>query len=201
MPKQGNTATEPRKLDLGPPGWACFEAQGLGRLWIAWVAEGLVVIRLDGERPEPAYLQRWLPDGVDPDALFEAPLPGIVRETLTRYFDGEDVDPATLPVRITGTRFQRKAWSALRDVTRGHVRTYAGLAKDIRAPRSMRAIGMAMGANPLPIVVPCHRVVGAGYELGGYSGGLERKRVLLELEGVKIQDGHVLPGQLDLPVT
>jgi methylated-DNA-[protein]-cysteine S-methyltransferase len=108
------------------------------------------------------------------------------------------VDPATLPVRIGGTRFQVRVWRALRRVPRGRVRTYAGLAKDAGSPRGMRAVGMAMSANPLAIVVPCHRVVGAGHKLGGYSGGLDRKRHLLELEGVVVEGDEVLPGQLEL---
>lgn len=181
---------------LGAPGWTRYEAEGFGTLWLAWAEDGLAILNLDGQPASAEAIARWLPEV----ELEERALPALVEETLDAYFAGEPVDPATLPVRIGGTKFQRRAWTTLREVPRGRVRTYAGLAKDIKRPRSMRAVGMAMGANPLPIVVPCHRVVAAGHELGGYSGGTERKRVLLELEGVKIQDGRVLPGQLDLPV-
>lgn len=182
-------------MDLGDSGWARFDAGRFGPLWIAWVPEGLTVISLDGAAPARGELARWM---TSPEALEERSLPRIVRETLTAYFAGEAVDPAALPVRLRGTKFQRRAWTALRDVGRGQVRTYAGLAQDVNSPRSMRAIGMAMAKNPLPLVVPCHRVVAAGNALGGYSGGLDKKRFLLELEGVTIQDDRVLPGQLAL---
>jgi methylated-DNA-[protein]-cysteine S-methyltransferase len=160
------------------------------------VPEGIVMLCFADRTPLAEERARWWPEagGELPDAA----LPPIVRDLLDRYFAGEPVDPAELPVRIGGTRFQEKVWRGLREVRRGSVRTYAGLASDVRSPRAMRAVGMAMGANPIAIVVPCHRVVGAGQLLGGYSGGLERKRFLLELEGVKVDGDRVLPGQLDL---
>ena len=166
----------------------------MGPLFVAWVPEGLTLLRFGGE-PPPDEARRWLPEAA---AARGAPVPEVVRDRLSRYFDGEDVDPAELPVRLDGTGFQRRVWSALRHVPRGRVRTYGGLASDVGSPRAMRAVGLAMAKNPLPVVVPCHRVVAAGMGLGGYSGGLERKRFLLELEGVKLEGGRVLPGQLEL---
>lgn len=153
------------------------------------------MVRFGGEAASPSERARWMPDVT---ALPEAPIPAVIADALGRYFAGEPIDPAALPVRIGGTRFQQRVWRALRKVPRGAVRTYAGLAADVRSPRAMRAIGMAMAHNPLPIVVPCHRVVAAGLALGGFSGGLETKRALLALEGVKVHGDRVLLGQLDL---
>lgn len=195
MPEQGTT---PRLLSKGPlasVGWGIFDAGAIGPLWMAWVGEGITMLRFGGEPPSELEQRRWMPE-IWP--IPEAPIPDLVRDTLERYFAGEPVDPATLPARIGGTRFQRRAWEALRRVPRGAVRTYAGLAADAGSPRAMRAVGMAMGANPIAIVAPCHRVVAAGLALGGFSGGLDRKRHLLALEGVKIDTDRVLPGQLDL---
>jgi methylated-DNA-[protein]-cysteine S-methyltransferase len=83
---------------------------------------------------------------------------------------------------------------------RGRVRTYAGLAADVGAPRAMRAIGAAMAKNPIPIAVPCHRVIANRNRIGGYSGGtgVDRKRALLALEGVRVEGDAILLGQLDL---
>ena len=184
------------ELDHGPLasfGCARFDAGAIGPLWIAWVGEGLVMLHFGGAPPADA--SRWLPELA---AIPERPLPALVERCLARYVAGEPVDPTELPVRLGGTKFQRKVWSLLRRVPRGAVRTYAGLARDAGSPRAMRAVGMAMATNPIAVVVPCHRVVGAGMTLGGFSGGLERKRILLELEGVKTDAEHVLPGQLDL---
>ncbi len=193
MPLQGS-----KSLGRGPletVGQAVLEAGRLGSVWIAWVPEGVVMLELSGEPPAESEQRRWLPEL---DATPEAPVPERVGGPLKRYFAGEDVDPASIPVRLLGTTFQNRAWSALRRVGRGVVRTYAGLATDVRSPRSMRAIGMAMGANPIPVIVPCHRCVGAGFTLGGFSSGLDKKRALLELEGVRVDGEHVHPGQLGL---
>lgn len=179
---------------LGHTGCGVFAAPVVGPLFLAWVPEGITLLRFGDEAPEAEW-RRYAPEieGQTP-----GPLPPIVVETLERYFAGEDVDPATLPVRLGGTPFQQRAWAALREVPRGAVRTYSGLAKDVGSPRAMRAIGLAMGQNPIAIVVPCHRCVATGYHLGGFSGGLDRKRALLALEGVVVEGERVLPGQLAL---
>jgi O-6-methylguanine DNA methyltransferase len=89
-------------------------------------------------------------------------------------------------------------WNALRKVSRGQVRSYAGIASDLGKPRATRAVGAANGRNPIAIVIPCHRVVETGMHLGGYTGGLHLKRFLLELEGARIDADRVRPGQLEL---
>ena len=87
-----------------------------------------------------------------------------------------------LPLAATGTPFQRAVWDALQEIPYGRTWSYADVALHIGNPRAVRAVGAANGRNPLPIVVPCHRVVGANGTLTGYGGGLENKRILLDLE-------------------
>ena len=193
MPEESNKTLPPGPLET--VGQGVFTASGFGALWLAWVPEGVVMLELDGTSPPLDTQRRWLSEV---EIIEERPIPALVSELLARYFAGEDVDPASLPVRLGGTKFQKRAWTALRRVPRGSVRTYAGLATDAGSPRAMRAIGMAMGANPIPLIVPCHRCVGAGFTLGGFSSGLDTKRFLLELEGVQVEGDEVHPGQLEL---
>jgi methylated-DNA-[protein]-cysteine S-methyltransferase len=100
---------------------------------------------------------------------------------LDRYWAGEDV-AFDMPVVLKGTPFQTSVWRALREVPRGRTITYAELARRIGKPRAVRAVGRANGANPIAIIVPCHRVIGSNGALTGYGGGIDRKRRLLELE-------------------
>jgi methylated-DNA-[protein]-cysteine S-methyltransferase len=101
---------------------------------------------------------------------------------LQAYFAGE-LERFELPLSLHGTEFQRRVWSAVAAIPYGTTTTYSGLAAALGMPTACRAVGAANGRNPLPIVVPCHRVIGASGALTGYGGGLERKRTLLELEG------------------
>ncbi|MDE1154248.1 MAG: bifunctional DNA-binding transcriptional regulator/O6-methylguanine-DNA methyltransferase Ada [Acidobacteriaceae bacterium] len=94
----------------------------------------------------------------------------------------EPVQAVHMPLDVRATAFQQRVWEALRRIPRGETRTYAQIAEEIGAPRSVRAVGTACGANPLAVVVPCHRVVGARGELTGYRWGKERKKQLLEME-------------------
>ena len=109
----------------------------------------------------------------------------VLRDTrvqLDEYFAGER-RVFDLPLAPRGTAFQREVWNALRDIPYGETISYAQLALRIGKPSAMRAVGAANGRNPLPIVVPCHRVIGADGSLTGFGGGLPTKRFLLELEG------------------
>ena len=116
---------------------------------------------------------KWLPEG----ELAE------LKDSLRRYFAGEPVDFGSIPLDLpSGTAFQRAAWTACRAIPRGEVRTYRRMAEAVGSPRASRAIGQAMAANPIPIIVPCHRVVGADGSLTGFGGGLDMKARLLELE-------------------
>jgi methylated-DNA-[protein]-cysteine S-methyltransferase len=105
-----------------------------------------------------------------------------VAAAVRRYFAG-DVDAiASLPVAPDGTAFQRAVWAALREIPAGETRSYGDIARAIGAPTAVRAVGAANGANPIWLVVPCHRVIGADGSLTGYGGGLDRKRWLLAHE-------------------
>ncbi|MBQ6472097.1 MAG: methylated-DNA--[Victivallales bacterium] len=102
---------------------------------------------------------------------------------LDEYFDGKR-KIFTLEALFTGTEFQQEVWEALLRIPYGHSVTYSDVARAIGRPKAVRAVANAVGANPLCIIVPCHRVLAAGGRLGGYSAGLEYKRQLLKLEGI-----------------
>jgi methylated-DNA-[protein]-cysteine S-methyltransferase len=102
-------------------------------------------------------------------------------EQLEAYFDG-GLKEFTLELRLNGTPFQRRVWDELRRIPYGETRTYGELADALGARAASRAVGLANGRNPIGIIVPCHRVIGANGSLTGYGGGLDRKRRLLEFE-------------------
>lgn len=104
-----------------------------------------------------------------------------------RYF-AAGRDTFDLPLDLLGTPFQRSVWQALLEIPRGTTRSYGDIAKRVGAPQAVRAVGAAVGRNPLAVIVPCHRVIGSNGALTGYAGGLERKIVLLELEGARPAD-------------
>jgi O-6-methylguanine DNA methyltransferase len=104
------------------------------------------------------------------------------RDALDAYFAGDLRAPDALPTKTNGTDFQRAVWQALRAIPAGTTLSYGALAKRLGKPQAMRAVGLANGANPIGIVVPCHRVIGADGSLTGYGGGIERKRWLLDHE-------------------
>jgi methylated-DNA-[protein]-cysteine S-methyltransferase len=105
----------------------------------------------------------------------------MVLEQLRHYFDG-DLKKFELPILLHGTDFQVKVWQALSDIPYGQTKSYSEVAKLIGRPRSIRAVGQANGRNPISIIIPCHRVIGADGSLTGYGGGLNRKRAILEFE-------------------
>ncbi|MGW1557161.1 methylated-DNA--[protein]-cysteine S-methyltransferase [Streptomyces sp. NPDC002144] len=106
---------------------------------------------------------------------------GEAEEQLTAYFDGE-LKEFTLELRLNGTPFQRTVWDQLRRIPYGETRSYGQLAAALGSPAASRAVGLANGKNPVGIIVPCHRVVGADGSLTGYGGGLPRKQRLLDFE-------------------
>lgn len=128
------------------------------------------------------------PQGVAPRRIADpAPLEGWIRDDealsqataqLQEYFEGRRTT-FDLPLAPVGTPFQRRVWAALREIPFACTTTYGDVARSIGAPRAVRAVGAAIGRNPLSIVVPCHRVVGAGGSLTGFAGGLDNKKWLL----------------------
>jgi methylated-DNA-[protein]-cysteine S-methyltransferase len=104
-----------------------------------------------------------------------------VAAQLHEYFDGRRI-AFDVPLLMHGTTFERRVWRALQDIPYGETVSYGELARRIGQPSAPRAVGLANGRNPISVIVPCHRVIGANGSLTGYGGGLERKRILLELE-------------------
>jgi methylated-DNA-[protein]-cysteine S-methyltransferase len=115
--------------------------------------------------------------------LREDSAPKSVRDSLNAYFAGYFSALDRIEVETGGTAFQRKLWTALRTIPSGQTSSYGALAKKIGAPKAVRAVGAANGANPISIVLPCHRVIGSNQRLTGYGGGLNRKSWLLTHEG------------------
>lgn len=146
----------------------------VGRLIIAGDDEGLWLIEFERTRhPEPRTAD-WAQG--DTAVLRET------RKQLAAYFAGR-LRTFDLPLVSRGTAFQRSVWHALREIPYGATRSYADLARQIGKPNATRAVGAANGRNPVPIVVPCHRVLGSDGSLTGFGGGVDTKRLLLRLEG------------------
>ena len=151
----------------------------LGALTIAARGERVCLLHFGGDGTVPrAMLQRWYPS----EAVELDPDPAGAVAALRRYFAVAALDG--IEVEMNGTPFQKRVWAALRSVRCGTTTSYAAIAKTINAPRAVRAVGAANGANPVAVIVPCHRIIGTNGSLTGYGGGLERKRWLLQHEGV-----------------
>jgi methylated-DNA-[protein]-cysteine S-methyltransferase len=143
----------------------------IGYLTLAGSGSALTNLRMVDQTYEPDRAD-WSPD---PRAFDDAV------EQLSAYFAGE-LTAFDIRLELHGTEFQRRVWKALLTIPYGETRSYGEIADQIGAPRSARAVGSANGHNPIAIVVPCHRVIGANGSLTGFGGGLDRKRTLLDLE-------------------
>jgi methylated-DNA-[protein]-cysteine S-methyltransferase len=121
--------------------------------------------------------------------------PGTITRLLRRYFDGDVGCLAAIDWRTAGTPFQHAVWVGLTTIAPGETLSYGALAAQLGCPTSVRAVGLANGSNPISVVVPCHRVIGANGSLTGYGGGIERKRWLLSHEGAAFQDRPVRPAR------
>ena len=110
------------------------------------------------------------------------------RHWLDAYFRGEAPDPRGLPLALAGTVFQQAVWAHLLTVSHGHSLTYGEIARAIGKPHACRAVGQAVGRNPIGIIIPCHRILGAGNKLTGFSWGIDKKKWLLRHEGVIFLD-------------
>ena len=131
--------------------------------------------------------------------LAPGPAPAAVRRALDAYFAGDLGAIDDVLVATGGTPFQSAVWAALRRIPAGTTTSYGALAATIGHPSAMRAVGLAVGSNPVAVIVPCHRVIGADHSLTGYAGGLPRKRWLLEHEGIELSVGR-LAAQQPAPV-
>jgi methylated-DNA-[protein]-cysteine S-methyltransferase len=116
--------------------------------------------------------------------LDKVPFAEVIRQ-LQAYFRGE-LKEFDLPLAMEGTEFQLRVWNALRAIPYGETVSYAQLAQRIGNPKAVRAVGLANGSNPIPIIVPCHRVIGSDGSLTGFGGGLSTKKMLLELENKQL---------------
>lgn len=153
-------------------------ASPVGMLTLAADAEGLRHIEFPSNR-HPADRQHWAPDACGRAADILA----LTAMQLREYFSGKR-QAFDLPLAPEGTEFQREVWHALSTIPWGSTLSYGQLAQRIGRPRAVRAVGAANGRNPLPIVLPCHRVIGSNGALTGFGGGLPVKEALLHLEGV-----------------
>ena len=146
--------------------------------------EGLCALEFTGPKKRlprlEARMRRWFPphDIVDR----RAPVIKRTREWLAEYFKGAAVDVGDLPIEMHGAPFEKEVWRALLRIPAGETRSYGAIAKEVGSPDAARAVGAANGANPIAIIVPCHRVIGSSGSLTGYGGGLERKSWLLDHE-------------------
>jgi methylated-DNA-[protein]-cysteine S-methyltransferase len=144
---------------------------------------GGVLRALDWEEHEPR-MRQLLRLQYGAVVLEDARSPKDLRSALTAYFKGDLDRLKTIKWRVAGTPFQQKVWTALPKIPAGTTMSYGALAARLNAPKAMRAVGHANGSNPISVVVPCHRLIGANGALVKYGGGLERKRWLLKHEGV-----------------
>ncbi len=160
--------------------------------WVAAVARRgrLVAMSL----PSPAKELAVAACGVEADFGLRDPLLAALADDLSRYFAGQPVDLGRHPVDLCGhPPFRRHALLAACEIPYGEVRTYGWVARRAGRPRGARAAGQAMSRNPIPLVIPCHRVIAAGDRLGGFGGGLQMKSALLSLEGHRCDVRRLFP--------
>jgi methylated-DNA-[protein]-cysteine S-methyltransferase len=154
----------------------------VGPVWVATTGRGICAVGLGAGQPEAflAGLARQIsPEPPREDAAALTPALTQLREYLSRIRRVFD-----LPLDVRGTAFQRAVWTAVARIPYGTTTTYGEIARRIGQPQASRAVGAALSANLLPILIPCHRVIGARGRLVGYSGGIEMKAALLRIEGV-----------------
>ncbi|MCB8839211.1 methylated-DNA--[protein]-cysteine S-methyltransferase [Aurantimonas sp. VKM B-3413] len=158
---------------MAPPLSYTYVESPIGLLLVAGDETALQVLKFPGGRGADGPQPGWRRDN--------GPFAEAARQ-IEAYFAGE-LRRFDLPLRFRGSPFQERVWHALADIPYGETRSYGEVAALIGAPEASRAVGLAAGRNPLPIVLPCHRVIGANGQLTGFGGGLPTKTFLLRLEG------------------
>jgi len=148
--------------------------------------EKLAGIYFLGQRHIPPYVMTW------PQAP-QAPIFQSTIRQLKEYFAGSRSD-FDLDLAPEGTEFQKKVWRALQKIPHGTLTSYGCVAQRVDRPEGARAVGGAIGRNPIAIVIPCHRVIGSNQTLTGYAAGLSSKKMLLQIEGMLVKDGRVSSG-------
>jgi methylated-DNA-[protein]-cysteine S-methyltransferase len=169
-----NTAIHVREQPTAPL-FQCHFSSPLGEVLLASTEQGLAGVWF-------VQGQTHMPDSSDWQTTDTHPTLKTAAQQLAEYFSGQrhSFDLALYPTK--GTSFQRAVWQALQQIPYGHTRSYGDIAREIGNPKAVRAVGAAIGQNPLTIVVPCHRVVGVHGALTGFAGGLDRKKFLLAHE-------------------
>ena len=157
----------------------CYVDSPIGRLMLTSDGESLTGLYMNLYRNKPTKLPDLNGDWVQDSDI--DPLPAAARQ-IKEYFSGMR-RAFELPLRLNGTEFQQRVWRELLKIPFGETRTYGQLAKRLGNPNGSRAVGLANGRNPIAVIVPCHRVIGADGSLTGFGGGIERKEWLLSHEG------------------
>ncbi len=157
----------------------------LGPLWLCATETGLCGLGF-GDSPSSAEVRRLTRYGVAAPTAGDSPILQAAVAQLADYF-AQRLQEFGVPLDLRGTPFQRAVWAELLTIPYGKTLTYGEIAMEIERPRAFQAVGQAVGANPVAIIVPCHRVVGRNGALTGYAAGIERKAALLELEQAGLQ--------------
>ncbi|MBP8976240.1 MAG: methylated-DNA--[protein]-cysteine S-methyltransferase [Bacteroidetes bacterium] len=160
----------------------------IGTIYVASSERGVCKIAIPGQSKKE-FLQ-WLDEHTNGDLVIESATKNRqIIDELNRYFERRLVK-FNSRIDLVGTLFQRRVWRELRRIRYGTTITYKELAKRIGCPEAYRAVGRANGANPLPILIPCHRVICSNEKIGGYTPGLKTKEFLLRLEGALPKERH-----------
>ena len=171
----------------------CYVESPIGRLMLTTDGTALTGLYMNLYRNKPSKLPGLGDDWIQ-NATID-PLPAAARQ-LKEYFAGKRRE-FDLPLRMAGTEFQQSVWRELTKIPFGETRSYGHLAKRLNNPNGSRAVGLANGRNPIAIIVPCHRVIGADGSLTGFGGGLDRKEWLLTHEGQPVTGELALGGAMD----
>lgn len=145
------------------------------------------IVAADPDNISHLFFTHNFPFDESPRLQDQYPVLTRVQKLLDQYFAGKPFNDSQVPIQVDwGTRFQNKVWDTIRRIPHGEVRSYKWITEQIGKPKAVRAVGTAVGSNAISIFIPCHRVIRSDGTLGGYGGGIERKRQLLALEGYQI---------------